>query len=55
MHFRGLEQAAAKIYINAPKNTGLFKNYTKQTPLFFAKSTRMPLFDFSYLSFKDSL
>ncbi|WP_146550056.1 hypothetical protein [Rummeliibacillus suwonensis] len=55
MHFRGLEQAAAKIYINGLKNTGLFKNYTKQTPLFFAKSTRMPLVDFSYLSFKDSL
>ena len=41
MHFRGLEQAAAKIYINGPKNTGVFKNYAKRTPLIFVKSTRV--------------
>jgi hypothetical protein len=41
LHFRGLEQAAAKIYINIPKNTGFFKNYTQQVLLFFVKSTRV--------------
>ncbi len=41
MHFRGVEQAAAKIYINGLKNTEFFKSYAKQTPLIFVKSTRV--------------
>ncbi len=41
LHFRGVEQASAPIYINGLKNTEFFKNYTKQTPPIFVKSTRV--------------
>lgn len=37
------------------KIQGFSKITPNRHPYFFAKSTRMPLFDFSYLSFKDSL
>ncbi len=33
MHFRGVEQASAPIYINGSKNTRFFKNYAKQAHL----------------------
>ncbi|WP_312754128.1 hypothetical protein, partial [Rummeliibacillus suwonensis] len=51
MHFRGLEQAAAKIYINIPKNTGFFKNYPQQVLLIFVKSTRVPFYPFTRFIF----
>jgi len=41
MHFRGLEQAAAKIYINGFKNTEFFENCAKYVFLIFVKSTRV--------------
>ncbi|WP_186725978.1 hypothetical protein [Rummeliibacillus sp. SL167] len=36
----GVEQAAAKIFINGPENTGFFKNYATDD-LIFVKSTRV--------------
>ncbi|WP_146549086.1 hypothetical protein [Rummeliibacillus suwonensis] len=41
MHFRGVKQAAAKIYINGFKNTEFFENCTKYVFLIFVKSTRV--------------
>jgi len=37
----GVEQASAPIYINGLENIEFFKNYVRQTPLIFVKSTRV--------------
>ncbi len=39
LHFRGLEQAAAKIYINGAKNTCFFRILSNLSPIFFLINT----------------